>query len=253
MVRRTREAAAATREQLLDAAERVFRDRGVTRTSLAEVASEAGVTRGAVYWHFRDKADLFAAMCERATSPMDSLVEQASEATTASPLATLRALCVDALRHLADDPRTQAVFEIMFHRSELAGELAAVAERQDRESCNARACVETVIARAVSAGELRRGTDVALAARAIHAFVTGLMHEWTLDPTAYDLRASAPALVDTFIAGLVAHPPRVIAAAVPASKAGEPSRNGAAVAPRERSRAASAASTSAPAARRSHK
>ncbi|HET9339431.1 MAG TPA: multidrug transporter AcrB, partial [Casimicrobiaceae bacterium] len=37
MVRRTREAAAATREQLLDAAERVFRDRGVTRTSLAEV------------------------------------------------------------------------------------------------------------------------------------------------------------------------------------------------------------------------
>ena len=49
MVRRTREAAAATREQLLDAAERVFRDRGVTRTSLAEVAAEAGVTRGALW------------------------------------------------------------------------------------------------------------------------------------------------------------------------------------------------------------
>ena len=62
MARRTKEEAAITREQLLDAAERVFRERGVAGSSLAEVASAAGVTRGAVYWHFRDKADLFAAM-----------------------------------------------------------------------------------------------------------------------------------------------------------------------------------------------
>ena len=98
MVRRTREAAAATREQLLDAAERVFRDHGVTRTSLAEVAAEAGVTRGAVYWHFRDKADLFAAMCERATSPMDTLAEQARESLQGSPLAALRAICCSSGR-----------------------------------------------------------------------------------------------------------------------------------------------------------
>ena len=71
MARRTKSEAAITREQLLDAAERVFRERGVTRTSLAEVAAAAGVTRGAVYWHFRDKADLFDAMCERATLPLE--------------------------------------------------------------------------------------------------------------------------------------------------------------------------------------
>lgn len=209
MVRRTREAAAATREQLLDAAERVFRDRGVTRTSLSEVAAEAGLTRGAVYWHFRDKADLFVAMCERATSPMDSLIEQAHGQKDGSPLATLRALCIDALEHLSGDPRAQAVFEIMFHKSELAGELAGVADRHDRECANARACVQTVMHRAVAAGELPRDTDATLATLAMHAYVTGLMHEWTLDPAAYDLRAAAPALVDAFIAGLVANPPRV--------------------------------------------
>ena len=209
MVRRTREAAAATREQLLDAAERVFRDRGVTRTSLAEVAAEAGVTRGAVYWHFRDKADLFAAMCQRATSPMDTLAEQASGATGGSPIGTLRSLCVDALAHLTGDPRTQAVFEIMFHRSELAGELAGIAERHDRDCRQARARVESVIARAVAAGELPRDTDTALAVEALHAYLTGLMHGWTLDPSSFDLRACAPALVDTFISGLVANPPRV--------------------------------------------
>jgi len=208
MVRRTREAAAATREQLLDAAERVFRDRGVTRTSLAEVAAEAGLTRGAVYWHFRDKADLFAALCQRATSPMDTLAERASEATDGSPIETLRSLCVDALAHLTGDPRTQAVFEIMFHRSELAGELACIAERHDRDCRQARARVESVIARAVAAGELPRDTDTALAVEALYAYLTGLMHGWTLDPASFDLRACAPALVDTFVAGLVARPPR---------------------------------------------
>ena len=52
MARRTREEALATREQLLDAAEQVFRERGVGHASLAEVAYAAGVTRGAVYHHF---------------------------------------------------------------------------------------------------------------------------------------------------------------------------------------------------------
>lgn len=218
MARRTREAAAATREQLLDAAERVFRDRGVTRTSLAEIAAEAGVTRGAVYWHFRDKADLFAAMCRRATSPMDTLAEQASESKDAPAVATLRALCVDALMHLTGDPRTQAVFEIMFHRSELSGELAGVAERHDRDCRQARAHVESVIRRGVASGDLPADTDAELAAQALYAYVTGIMHQWTLDPTCCDLRASAPALVDMLIAGLVANPPRVRSVAASARR-----------------------------------
>jgi AcrR family transcriptional regulator len=101
MVRRTKEAAAETREQLLEAAERVFRKRGVTRTSLARIAATAGVTRGAVYWHFRDKVDLFDAMCARATSPMHALLDRASEDARAGALATLRTICLQALVHLA--------------------------------------------------------------------------------------------------------------------------------------------------------
>jgi TetR/AcrR family acrAB operon transcriptional repressor len=63
MVRRTKEEALATRAALLDAAEKVFRQHGVTRATLGAVASAAGVTRGALYWHFRDKDELFAALC----------------------------------------------------------------------------------------------------------------------------------------------------------------------------------------------
>src|SRR6266404_6297013 len=114
MARKTKMEAAVTREQLLDAAETVFRHRGVTRTSLAEVATAARLTRGAVYWHFKDKAALFAAMCERATLPLDAMLNAASGETTDEPLTVLRDLMVGALRHLATAPRAQAVFEVIF-------------------------------------------------------------------------------------------------------------------------------------------
>ena len=59
MARRTKAEAQATRNALIDAAERLFDSRGVSRTSLQDIAQAAGATRGAIYWHFKDKADLF--------------------------------------------------------------------------------------------------------------------------------------------------------------------------------------------------
>ena len=71
MVRRTKEQALVTRHTLLDAAELLFQARGVAGTSLQAIAQAAGTTRGAVYWHFCEKADLFNAMVERVTLPME--------------------------------------------------------------------------------------------------------------------------------------------------------------------------------------
>ena len=208
MARRTREDAASTREQLLDAAERVFRERGVAHTSLAEVAAAAGVTRGAVYWHFRDKSDLFEAMCKRARLPLEAMLDRAGSTTHADPLAALRELAVSALARLAGDPRVHAVFEVMFHKCERALEMAPADERTRRERSLCLAHVGEVMRQAVAAGQLPDDTDTALATEAMHAYVVGLMNEWVLDPEAWDLAVRGPALVDLFIAGLRAAPPR---------------------------------------------
>jgi TetR/AcrR family acrAB operon transcriptional repressor len=208
MARRTKVEAQVTRERLLDAAERIFCDRGVTRTSLSEVATAAGMTRGAVYWHFKDKADLFRAMCDRATLPLDTMFERAGEAALADPIGTLRALSIGALQNLAADPRAQKVFEIVFHKSELVDELAdlAIAHRQERGACLAQ--IEGIMRRSVEAAQLPADLDPMLATQGLHALMVGIMHEWVLDPSAYDLRAAAPALIDMFLAGLRHQPPR---------------------------------------------
>ncbi len=148
MARKTKEEAQATRERLLDAAENLFRDRGVTRTSLAEVATAAGMTRGAVYWHFKDKADLFRAMCERATLPLDSAFEDGAAAACVDPLGTLRTLAIGALQSLASDPRAQNVFEIVFHKSELVDELAGLASFASRRNAASACCRSRILSAA---------------------------------------------------------------------------------------------------------
>src|SRR5918911_418249 len=70
-VRLTRaEATAQTREQLLEAAERVFLERGFHAASLDAVAEEAGLTKGAVYSRFDSKADLFLAFLDERNAKM---------------------------------------------------------------------------------------------------------------------------------------------------------------------------------------
>ncbi len=207
MARKTKMEALETRGRLLDAAECVFRQRGVTRTSLAEIANAAGVTRGAVYWHFKDKAALFHAMCDRATLPLDELFERANATVTTDPLATLRELCVGALQRLAVDARTQVVFEVIFHKTELVDELAGIATSNENNRCQCLGQIEAIIRRCAEVGELPPQIDATLAAHGLNALMVGIMHEWVLDPSAYDLSAAAPALIDAFLAGLATRPP----------------------------------------------
>jgi TetR/AcrR family acrAB operon transcriptional repressor len=214
MVRKTKEAALATRETLIDAAERAFRRSGVTRTSLADVAAEAGMTRGAIYWHFRDKAELLEAMCARTTMPLDAAFEATGSAEPADPLGTLRDFAANALSQLARDPHMHAVFEILFHKCELTGDLADrnIERAADRAKCVG--TVERLVRLAIARGQLPAHTDPVLASRLLHAGVVGLMYEWVGAPQEFDLAAAAPGLIDALIAGVRAAPPRLCAAGI---------------------------------------
>jgi len=208
MARRTKAEAAVTREQLLDAAERAFRERGVATTTLGEVAAAAGVTRGAVYWHFRDKADLIQALCERATLPLDAIFQRLRTEASDDPLGALRKCAIASLTHLARDSRAQAVFQLVYQNSGVDDDLAPLASAHERERCGCLNQVTEIFERAVMAAQLPADTDPALAAHALHAYMSGLMQAWVREPAAYDLAAAAPALVDAMLGGLRASPPR---------------------------------------------
>src|SRR4030081_3555424 len=141
MARRTKEEALETRSRLLDAAEEVFHERGVAHASLEDIAVEAEVTRGAIYWHFKDKAELFDAMMQRVVLPVDDMLESAAGCAMNDPLPLLRRATLDVLLRTARDARTQRIFDIAYHKCEYVGDATGVRERH---IASQRECLGTI-------------------------------------------------------------------------------------------------------------
>jgi TetR/AcrR family acrAB operon transcriptional repressor len=112
------------------------------------------------------------------------------------------------LTHLARDSRAQAVFQLVYQNSGADDDLAPLASAHERERCGCLTQLTEIVDRAIVAAQLPADTDPALAAHALHAYVSGLMQAWVREPAAYDLAAAAPALIDAMLTGLRAAPPR---------------------------------------------
>lgn len=201
MVRRTKEEALATRHRLLDAAEHVFQARGVSRTTLGDIAKAAGTTRGAVYWHFKDKADLFNAMMERVTLPMEQSVCRI-DLGEQDPIEDIRHSMREALRQVVEDPQVRRVFDIATHKVEYVDEMNAVRARH----LSARNECQGHLSRGLREAARRRGirlpVPAATAAHGLHALVDGLIQNWLLEPGAFDLVSTGMRTLDIFLEGL---------------------------------------------------
>jgi TetR/AcrR family transcriptional regulator, acrAB operon repressor len=208
MARKCKEDADLTCSALLDAAEQTFYEKGVASTTLNDIASAAGMTRGAVYWHFKDKADVLQAMLARAMMPKEAMIAQLEAASDADALGSLRTMCVQSLVNLAQSPSQQRVYSVLFLKCENVGALESVLELKRAQQCEYKSKIQAVMDKAVASGQLPRDTDVPMAQQAVANFISGTMREWLFAPQAYALDARAPALVDMLLAGLQASPPR---------------------------------------------
>src|SRR5580765_2856664 len=112
-MRRTKEESEGTRRTILAAARRVFAKRGVTRTTLGHVAAEAGVSRGAIYWHFANKIELFDAMREQVSVPLIDRTDYALLSDDESdPLAAVERFLSNLLESVVKDSATRQTFLI---------------------------------------------------------------------------------------------------------------------------------------------
>lgn len=199
MARSTKEEALETRNRILDAAENVFHEKGVGRTSLADVASAANVTRGAIYWHFKNKSDLFDAMCERVRLPMEAMVEANGEAGGADPLGQLRATCVFLFKETVRNPHSRKVFDILFHKCEFVSEDDPILIRQRECFTQGSKILERTLLNAIAKKQLPPDLDIRLAGITLHAQIDGLLNNWLFSPHSFNLAGSAEKLADACI------------------------------------------------------
>ncbi len=216
MVRRTKEEAQATRQQIIDAAEREFARRGVSHTSLQDIALAAGLTRGAIYWHFKDKVELFEAMLARVVLPMEQAIDRSADPTVEDPLEQIREGVLNSLRRAVEDPQTRRVFEIALLKVEYVDELSALRERQLQSLRERTHHVGIGLRRARAQGRLAAGVSVPAAALGLFSLACGLLQNWMLDPAGFDLQRVGRQAIDAYLRGL--QPAAGTAAGIAAAK-----------------------------------
>ena len=202
MPRRTKEDALATRHRLLDAAELLFQAQGVSRTSLSDIARKAGTTRGAIYWHFKDKAALFNAMMERVTLPLENAFENVGKNPEETPVGGVRQAVLQALRLTATDARTRRVFEVLTQKVEYVDELQAVRARHLASRNKFLSRVEDGLRLAASKQKLILPISLTDAAQGLHAMIDGLIQNWLLDTKAFDLLTTSERVMDVYLLGM---------------------------------------------------
>lgn len=202
MARRTKEEALATRHRLLDAAELLFQAQGVSQTTLQQIAQQAGATRGAIYWHFKDKADIFNAMMERVILPLEAAPKSATASFTDDPLAEIEEGMIHALNLMATDPQVRRVFDVATHKVEYTHDMASV---QQRHLDARNACVgdfEKALRLAARRSHIKLPLPGNAAAQGLHALISGLIQNWLLDPEAFDLVHTGRRTFRVYLAGL---------------------------------------------------
>ena len=203
MARRTKEDACATRSNLLDAAELVFHEQGVARASLNEIAQRAGATRGAVYWHFKDKLDIFYSMLDRVKLPLEQVAYGASlDGGSLEGAARVRHVIASVFSALEQDERTRRVFEILLYKVEYVGELQSIQERNSLAMVEFGAKLEAALVHAQASQGVVAPVAVHEAALVLRCLFDGVIQAWLLSRRGFDLVGVGMRAVDVYLGGL---------------------------------------------------
>ena len=199
MVRRTKEDALATREAIMEAAALLFERQGVAGTTLQHIATAAGVTRGAIYWHFIDKSALFTALMERAKMPMETAMSVLDREDTDDPLRDLRDCMVESLRITATDQQMRRMFDICTRKMEMVGEMSSMVERLLDSHRRWMDRAESRVRIGMRRGQVKPDVSPQAAALGLWCVMDGLIRIWLADPDAYDLLEAGRQLIDSQI------------------------------------------------------
>lgn len=201
MARKTKEDAQKTRQQLIEAAITQFSTRGVASTTLTDVADAAGVTRGAIYWHFKSKSELFNAIWDQQLPLCDLIDERLSLHARQDPLLFLRERFVVALQYIASEPRQKSLLQILYHKCEFHKELTSECEIRKRIGFNyenVRLLLEKCIVQRLIDPQI----NIDMTLIVFHGFFSGLIKNWLMNDDSINLYQQAPALVDNILATL---------------------------------------------------
>jgi len=198
MARKTREDTEQTRLNILNAALELFHEKGYARTTLEQIARKAGMTRGAIYWHFKDKADLFLGL----KGEIELSSRMRLEDRLLWPVESLKDMSDGVsgfFRNMESDERFRCYFEIVLHRAEFTEELQPVLEQYREKLRRLQQKDEEDLGRLKQLGKVRADIDCAHAALGFRCLFMGIIHTWALDGELFSLTGQGTAMVGEYL------------------------------------------------------
>jgi TetR/AcrR family acrAB operon transcriptional repressor len=191
-MRRTKEEAARTRAAIVDAGLACFDRRGIAGTTLADIAAEAGVTKGAVYHHFAGKEAILHELREQVALPLlDAADTTLLHHADCPALERIERFLVAVLEGLERDERKRRTLAVMLFKCEYVDALEVELAGNLRNNIRLTKAFEAAYETARRQKQLRAGIEPAVAALETAMFLSGLLRLWLLHPPRSPLRRNA--------------------------------------------------------------
>lgn len=201
MARKTKGEASHTRQQIITAARSIFYKYGVAHSTLEDIAHCAGLTRGAIYWHFKDKADLFFSMREEAFT---SLIERTNSILLLEnhkdPLDAIEAALNEFFSIVAECNTTRQILEIIILRCECVNEFAAVQAEANELLNDFLEKIKNTYDQAAAKGTLRLGLTSKASMSDTRAFSNGLFYQMLTSQIGSNSKIQVSNMISTHIA-----------------------------------------------------
>jgi AcrR family transcriptional regulator len=200
-MRKTKEEAQKTKETILMAALDCFSDKGYFNTSLDDIAKAAAVTRGAVYWHFSNKPEIFDALHDSLHEPFIQLITQDLETDSAHPLRQLEELVIRLLKDLEGNKTKTRTLKLFYH-CDYSGDLNQFKQKHQDNKYKSLQLLSSYFQRAQNIGLLNNSADPEILTLTLHCFLKGILFEYLNGSTLINMGQQAERLIKQLFAGL---------------------------------------------------
>lgn len=201
-MRRIKDEVEQTRKDLLSSALSIFSQKGYKSTRLEDVAKKAGVTRGAIYYHFGNKAELYMAIIEDVSKQSQELIKKAvDEGGTVPEILSRILICYFNL--LEDNRRFREVVELTMFKTGVSPDLEILSKKRYKEAQILVENLSGLFKMAIEWKQVRPDLNPDAAARALLAYQSGIAMLWLSNPDVFSVKKNAQVLVDVFLRGIV--------------------------------------------------
>ena len=173
MARRTKAEAEQTRQKILKAALDVFVEKGYERATFEDVAARIGLSKGAIYWHFKNKSDLFTEVVADMTAKHNKQI--ARVLPEPDSLDRLIAHFIERARLIVEQPRSRKYFQMMLRQDWPAAKFIPIKRRLRESGSGPFELIEKTLVALQKNGEIRKDNDIATTSAVLGSMWLGAM------------------------------------------------------------------------------